>query len=69
MKLLGSTKNKITKDENSENVPHLEITDVVLVHFNIVNNDYQQDSRVLDLFFPNKLFDLLLDISPKYFTI
>ena len=69
MTLLGSTKYKITKDENSENVPHLEITDVVLVHFNIVNNDYQQDSRVLDLFFPNKLFDLLLDISPKYFTI
>ena len=69
MTLLGSTKYKITKDENSENVPHLEITDVVLVHFNIVNNDYQQDSRVLDLFFSNKLFDLLLDISPKYFTI
>ena len=69
MTLLGSTKYKITKDENSENVPHLEITDLVLVHFNIVNNDYQQDSRVLDLFFPNKLFGLLLDISPKYFTI
>ena len=47
MKLLGSTKNKITKDENGENVPHLEITGVVLVHCNIVNNDYQQDSRVL----------------------
>ena len=47
MKLLGSTKNKITKDKNSENVPHLEITEVVLVHFKIVNNDYQQDSRVL----------------------
>ena len=68
MTLLGSTKYKITKDENSENVPRLEITDVVLVHFNIVNNDYQQDSRVLDLFFPNKLFGLLLHISPKYFT-
>ena len=47
MKLLGSTKNKITKDKNGENVPHLEITEVVLVHCNIVNNDYQQDSRVL----------------------
>ena len=47
MKLLGSTKNKIAKDENAENVPHLEITEVVLVHCNMVNNDYQQDSRVL----------------------
>ena len=43
MKLLGSTKNKITKDKNGENLPHLEITEVILVHFNIVNNDYQQD--------------------------
>ena len=60
MKLLGSTKSKITKDENSENVPHLEITEVVLVHCNIVNNDYQQDSRVLYTFVPNKLFGQLL---------
>ena len=44
MKLLGSTKNKITKDKNGENVPHLEITEVVLVYCDIVNNDYQQDS-------------------------
>ena len=43
MKLFGSTKNKITKDKNWENVPLLEITEVVLVHCNIVNNDYQQD--------------------------
>ena len=47
MKLLGSTENKITKDKNGENVSHLEITEVVLVHGNIVNNDYQQHSRVL----------------------
>ena len=47
MKLLGSTENKKTKDKNGENVSHLEITEVVLVHCNIVNNDYQQDSRVL----------------------
>ena len=40
IKLLGSTKNKITKDENGENVPHLEMTDIVLVHFNIVKNKY-----------------------------
>ena len=44
MKLLGSTESKITKNKNGENVPHLEITEVVLVHCNMVNNDYQQDS-------------------------
>ena len=64
MKLLGNTKNKITKDKNGENVPHREITKVVLVHCNIVNNDYQQDSRVLYTFFPNKPFGSLLEISP-----
>ena len=56
MKLLGSTKNKITKDENGKNVPHLEITEVVLVHCNIVNNDYQQDSSILYTFVLNKSF-------------
>ena len=65
MKLLGRTKIKITKDENGENVPRLEITEVVLKHCNIVNNDYQQDSRVLYTFVPNRSFDDLLDISPK----
>ena len=65
MKLLGSTKNKKAKDKNGENVPHLEITEVVLVHCNIVNNDYQQDSRVLYTFIPNKSFGSLLDISPS----
>ena len=64
MKLLGSTKNKITKDKNGENVPHLEITEVVLVHCDIVNNDYQQDLRVLYTFVPNKPFDSLLETSP-----
>ena len=53
MKLRGSTENKITKDKNGENVPHLGITEVVLVHCNIANNDYQQDSRVLYTFIPN----------------
>ena len=52
MELLGSTENKITKDKNGENVPHLDITEVVLVHCNIVNNYYQQDSRVLYTFVP-----------------
>ena len=64
MILLRSTENKITKDKNGENVPHLEITEVVLVHCNIVNNDYQQDSRVLYTFVPNKPFGSLLEISP-----
>ena len=64
MKLLGSTKNKINKDKNGENVPHLQITEVLLVHCNITNNDYQQDARVLYMFAPNKLFDSLLEISP-----
>ena len=47
MRLLGSTANKITKDKNGENVPHIELTEVVLVHCNMVNNDYQQDSRAI----------------------
>ena len=67
MKLLGSTKCKITEDENDENLPHLEITEVVLVHCNIASNDYQQNSRVLYTFVPNKWFGQLLDISPKNF--
>ena len=64
MKLLGSTENKITKDKIGENVPHLEITQVVLVHCDITNNDSQQDSRVLYTFVPNKPFGSLLEISP-----
>ena len=64
MILLGSTENKITKDKNDENMPHLEITEVVLVHCDIVNNDYQQDSKVLYSFVPNKPFGSLLEISP-----
>ena len=64
MKLIGSTQNEITKDKNGENVPHLEITELVLVHCNIVNNDHEQDSRVLDTFVPNEPFGSLLEISP-----
>ena len=62
MKLLESTKSKITKDKNGEIVLHLKITEVVLIHFNIINNDCQQDSRVLYIFVPNKAFAQLLDI-------
>ena len=65
MKLLGSTKSKITKDKNGENVSYLEITEVVLIHCNVVNNSYQQSSRVLYTFVPNKSFGQLLDISLK----
>ena len=63
MKLLWSTENKITKDKNGQNIPYLEIKEVVLVHCNIVNNRYQQDSRVLYTFVPNKPFGSLLEIS------
>ena len=68
MKLLGSTKSKISEDKNGENVTHLEITKVVLVHCNMVNNGYQQDSRVLYTFVPNKPFCSSLDISPTNHT-
>ena len=64
MKLLGNTKNKINKDKNAENVPYLQITEVILVNCNIVNNDYQKDSRALYTFVPNKPFNSLLEISP-----
>ena len=64
MKLLGSTEDKITKNKDGPNIPHLKITEVVLVHCDIVNNDYQQDSRVLYTFVPNKPFGSLLEISP-----
>ena len=65
IKLLGITENKITKDKNGDNVQNLEITEVVLVHCNFVNNDYQQDSRVLYTFAPNKPFCSLLKILKK----
>ena len=65
MGLLRSIRNKIIKDENGENVPRLKFAEVVLIHCNIANNNnYQQDSS----FVPNKLFDQLLDISPKKYN-
>ena len=57
--MLGNTVSKITKDKNGENVPHLEIVEVVLVHCNLVNNDYQQKSRILYTFVPSKTFGSL----------
>ena len=63
MKLLGST-----KDDNGENLPHLEIPEVLLVHYNIFSNDYQHESRVLHTVIPNTSFGHLLDVSPKSFS-
>ena len=68
MKLLGNSKSKITKNGNGEKVPRLEITEVVLMHCNVVNNSYQQNSRVLYTFVPNKSFGELLNISPESLT-
>ena len=65
MKLLGSTKNKITKDENGENIPHLQNTKVVTP----IITDYQQDSRVSYTFVPNRSFGQLLDILSKNFIL
>ena len=64
MKMLGSTVSKITKDKFGENVPHLEIVELVLVHCNLANNDYQQNSRILYTFVTNKTFGSLLEILP-----
>ena len=69
MKLLGSAKKVVDKDENSENVPKLESVEVVLVHCNLVKNDYEHASKVLFSFVPNKQFGQLLNISPHVFTI
>ena len=67
MKLLGSTQNKITENKNVQNVLHLEITEVVLAHCDIVKNDCQQDSRILYIFVLNKTFGSLSEISPTNF--
>ena len=63
--LLGSTKCEITKDKNGKKILNLETTEVVIVHCNSVNNDYQQDLIVFYTFVPNKSLGQLLDISLK----
>ena len=68
MKLFGSTKKVVDKDKNGENVPKLEIVEVVLVHCNLVKNDYEHTSKVLFTFVPNKKFGQL-NISPHAFTM
>ena len=69
MKLLGSTKKVFDKNKNGENAPKLESVEVVLVHCNLVKNDYQHASKVLFSFVPNKQFGQLLNISPHVFTV
>ena len=64
MKLLGNTKDTISSDKNSENVPILENVEVVLVHCNLVDNSYQQASKVLFTFVPNKQYGQLISVSP-----
>ena len=69
MKLLGSTNKVVDKDKNGENVPKLEFVEVVLVHCNLVKNDYQHTSKVLFTFVPNKQFGQLLNIFPHVLTM
>ena len=69
MKLLGSTKEDVDKDKDGEIVPKLESVEVVLVHCNLVKNDYQHTSKVLFSFAPNKQFGQLINISPHYLTM
>ena len=69
MKLFGSTKNVVDKDKNSENVSKLKSVEVVLVHCNLVKNDYQHASKVLFSFVLNKQFGQLSNISPHVFTM
>ena len=59
MKLLGSTENNITKGKNGENIPHLEINKIILVHFNLINNSYQKNLTVFYRFVQNKSFGQL----------
>ena len=68
MKLLGSTKKDVDQDKDGEDVPKLESVEVVLVHCNLVNNNYQQASKVLFTFVPNKQFGQLIYISPYSLT-
>ena len=69
MKLLGSTKKGVDQDKNGEDVPKLESVEVVLVHCNLVNNNYQQASKVLFTFVPNKQFGQLINIAPHSLTM
>ena len=69
MKLLGSAEKDVNKDKDGKDVPKLETVEVVLIHCNLVNNSYQQASKVLFTFVPNKQFDQLITISPHSLTM
>ena len=69
MRLLGSTEQNIAKDENGETVPKVETVDVALMHRNVFNNNYQQASKVLFTFVPDKQFGQLITISPHSLTM
>ena len=69
MKLLRSTKKDVDQDKDGEDVPKLESVEVVLVHCNLVKNDYQHTSKVLFTFVPNKQFGQLINISPHSLTM
>ena len=69
MKLLGSAKKDVAPDKDGEDVPKLESVEVVLVHCNLVNNNYQQESKVLFTFVPNKQLGQLINISPHSLTM
>ena len=69
MKLLGSAKQDVDKDKDREDVPKLESVEVVLIHCNLVNNSYQQESKILFTFVPNKQFGQLITISPHLLTM
>ena len=69
IRFIGSTKKDVDKDKNDENVPKLESFEVVLVHCNLVKNDYQHRSKVLFIYFPNKQFGQLINISPHSLTM
>ena len=65
MRLLGSSSDTIDGDKNSELVPKLESVDLVLVHCNVVNNNYQQASKLLFTFVSNKKYGQLITVSPE----
>ena len=69
MKVLGSATKDVDADKSSKNVPKLESAEVVLVHCNLVKNDYQHTSKVLFSFIPNKQFGQLINILPHSFTM
>ena len=69
MKLLGNTKKDVDQDKDGKGVPKLESVEVVLVHCNLVNNNYQQASKVLFNFVPNKQFGQLINISLDSLTM